>query len=304
MKFNVFHLKLNAIESIFIFAILGVSLFIFIPLFYPSSSNSTQPILTITSISMEESSSTSSATLPLIDQSVPRIFYSLTINLNIKFNSPVNKPAFLNFCEFGPKLFNSPHNAWTLLSLVFHCPIAFSERYYGSYNFSIPALITPKGNSYSNISYPIDFGMSVSSTDFNTTSQLYNFSIGDQKYQSITLTNALLVNKTSENSTYWSVINATFYLISDHEINITYGCSDPFNLLLVEGNSWNLTRNECNTLSTYLLPSGRLKYTITSQLIDPTGRNYNYTTSIPPSLSLQVILGSNVLIINVLVLKS
>lgn len=83
-----------------------------------------------------------------------------------------------------------------------------------------------------------------------------------------------------------------FSIKTDHSINVTDGCT-PFRLRVKVTSTWNVTSLGCQSVTSKEIQLGRTKYTIISQLVDPTGNLYNYTTELPPTLTFQVVFGNN-----------
>lgn len=248
--------------------------------------------LSIASIYTQESSVPPSNSFNNIPN-VPSVVYSLIFNLVLSFTG-FNSITSTGFgpCDFFAHSLN-PH--WKIASLEYSCPASATTLYTGTHKVSLTQEIVPTSNSYSNISYPIHLSFTVSSQSFAVTSKPYNFTINSTNFNSLKLTHAQLNNDTNSltGATGYN-ISSEFYLVSDHDINITNACS-PFSLQLVGAANWSLSTIHCLSLHPITFQPGRFKFNLTSQLIDSSGNLYNYSSSLPSSFSVYVILGQNIL---------
>ena len=204
--------------------------------------------------------------------------------------------APLSECSFSPQ---SNSSVWKPIPLYCSMPTNVHETYSGSYDFSLNFRMMPINEKNQNISFPFNFTFTISSNIFNVTSQIYSLQVNSIGYQAISVAKASLTNKTLQNGSYYYAINATFYIMSDHTINVTYGCPTPFNLLLTSPSNWKLDQFYCNSVVTYTIPAGRFKYTLTANLVNSDSKIYDYTTPLPSEISLQITLGNNLIVSNV-----
>ena len=263
-----------------------------------SNYNTTLSITSVTATQVSQSDYNSQAK---VNNSPANIIYNLKINLNIIIYKSFKMVSMgLGSCSFGAKLINTPD--WQLVGFIYNCPADILQTYRkGSYNFSIFEEIIPKNINYSP-TYPIQIELSASSGNLfpiNATSQPYVISISNKGYSSINLNNSSLNTENFPNGALVYTITSFFDVITDHEINITYGCSSPFNMELLSNNTWKLSRIDCDLLLTHIIPMGKSEYKLSSELINPNGQVYGYSTPLPNYFLVQVSLGQNVLLSNI-----
>ena len=68
---------------------------------------------------------------------------------------------------------------------------------------------------------------------------------------------------------------------------------------LLSNNTWKLSRIDCDLLLTHIIPMGKSEYKLSSELINPNGQVYGYSTPLPNYFLVQVSLGQNVLLSNI-----
>lgn len=285
-----------ALVSIFTIILIASSLTFLNPTVHVSPTPQLlSPVATINSINIESTTNYSI-------NSIPTIEYSLRVNVNINFPSTLtfNSPG-LNACSFGVSLGSSN---WSYLPQTWICPLSSPKTYKGLYNFFIPKIIY-SNSSISN--YPVLLNITVFSNtlvNLNVTSQPYTLKINSAGYESITITQASLSNFTQQDGSTGYYIKTTFNLLSYKPFNVTYGCSSPFTVSLVNTSNWYLVHVDCQALLTHYLPAGTSTYSLSYQLMNPNSQIYNYTTPLPSNFYLQVTLGNNLLKSNVYILAS
>lgn len=226
--------------------------------------------------------------------------YTLIINLHVKFIGQMTVTGYLNECSFHPNLNSTIWNAIPLICTG----IIGSHSYSGSHDFTIKFWIVPK-NGNSTISTPFNLSFNVFSNEFNVNSQYYNLLVtnSSELQASLMITHASLNNFTKQDGSTGFNINTTFSLTSNHSFNVTYGCSSPFTMELVNFSTWTLAYIDCAIVLTHYLPTGTSEYSLLYQLI-PVGLELNSTPPLPSNFYIQVILGNYFLKSNVYTLVS
>ena len=153
------------------------------------------------------------------------------------------------------------------------------------------------------MSYLIPITLNVLSTDLGITSKHYNFNITSQGFISIQVIKSQLNKEISQYKVIGYNIYTEFNFFSDHAINVTNNCS-PFWLSMASPSPWHLSTIGCQAIPSSLISVGITKYSITSQLVDPSGNLYNYTTALPPTLTFLVAFGNNLVISSFQTLKT
>lgn len=240
--------------------------------------------LTITSASVEPSSFNGNSDA-----------YTVQINLQINFTGQMTVTGYLNECSFHVGLNSS---IWGAIQKICTGMIE-STSYSGSQDFAISFWIEPI-TSFSPISTPFNLSINVFSSAFNVESQYYNLAVTNptQSQSSMTMTNASLDKVTNQDGLTSYYINTSFYLFSNQSFNVTYGCTSPFTMKLVNS-SWSLNSLDCLTVLTHYIPSGISEYSLTYLLINPNGKESGYTPSFPLYFYVQITLGNNLLKSNV-----
>lgn len=219
-------------------------------------------------------------------------YYTLHIDSHIKFNGQITVTGYLNVCSFDLSLNSSKWSYYPITCTGDISTLTYSGSHDFILNFGIEPLI-----SNSTIATPFNLSFMVFSSEFNVTSQYYNLAVtnSSELQTSLKITHASLDNFTKKDGSLGYNISTTFYLRSNHSFNITYDCSNPFTVELVNS-TFSLTQFCYSTDFTFNLPSGTSNYTLTSQLylpqINPQSQNYNYTSLLPSSFYIQVILGN------------
>lgn len=246
--------------------------------------------------------------------------YNLNINLQIKFNGQMhfNYYTALSVCSFSLQLNSS---VWQVVPITCTLPPQATESFSGSHNFNLNFILLPKNSSngsfsnmsdsgsasnyqeydaYNNITIPFSISFSVYSPSylFNVSTPNKILQVNSTSYQKIFLTNASLTKETLQNGSIYYNINASFTYVTDYTISVAHGCLSPFNLLLTSPSGWNLTHIDCQSILNHTITPGRFRYSLSSNLVNPNGQEYNFTTPLPSNINLKISLGNNLTISN------
>ena len=269
--------KVSIIGFVFIGLMIGTSFLISSPL------SPIAPSLTVTNASTSPTD--------FIYYISNKINYTLayTLTMSLKFNFPLEKKFHGPYlgCLLDIKLIENSN--WVLEANSYKGCFSRDQNLTGSYNLTFQATIYPSNSSYENVNYPLSFSFLVTAERLGLKSNLYRITINKEGYSHIVIAHLSINNDTNDIGQIGYNIRTDFFVVTDHNIELTNTCS-PFSLNFNPSFNWTLSVIGCQSSIPNKIPIGGTSYTINSQITDPNGNLYNYSPlyNLPNSFDVQV----------------